>query len=166
MQGLGAPDQDRSGGFERGGWVVPHFDEETATFENEVFARADAFLLGRRTYEIFSDSWGTMTYPRGNPIAEALNTLAKYVASTTVTDPQWANTTVLSSDLVAAVGPGRELQVDGSRTLVRWLLDNEVVDEMKPTRLPGGRRPGHTAVHRHRPDIALDVVESRVSPAG
>jgi hypothetical protein len=84
---------------------------------------------GRRTYEIFAGSWGQMADPTANPIGEALNTQPKYVASTTLTDPRWGNTTVLSSEVAAAVGelkakPGRELQVHGSRTLIRWLLDN------------------------------------------
>jgi dihydrofolate reductase len=69
MQGPGRPDEDRRGGFERGGWLVPHFDIETATFMNQVFGRADAFLLGRRTYEIFAASWGTMVDPGDNPVA-------------------------------------------------------------------------------------------------
>ena len=58
MQGIGAPDEDRNGGFGRGGWITPHFDSETATFLNGVYGRAEAFLLGRRTYEIFAGSWG------------------------------------------------------------------------------------------------------------
>ena len=59
MQGLGAPDEDRSGGFERGGWVTHSFDNEAMAFLNQVYQRADAFLFGRRTYEIFAGSWGT-----------------------------------------------------------------------------------------------------------
>jgi dihydrofolate reductase len=97
MQGLGAPDEDRSGGFERGGWVTRQFDNEAMTFINQVYQRADAFLFGRRTYEIFAGSWGAMDDP-GHPIAGALNTRPKYVASTTLTEPRWANTTVLSGD--------------------------------------------------------------------
>src|SRR5918993_2165919 len=127
MQGLGGPDEDRSGGFERGGWVTPLFDNEAGTFLNEVYGRADAFLFGRRTYEIFAGSWGVVDDPSINPIATALNTRPKYVASTTLTDPQWADTTVLSGDVAAAVGelkakPGGELQVHGSGALIRSLL--------------------------------------------
>src|ERR687893_12977 len=73
MQGLGGPDEDRSGGFERGGWAMPYFDNEAATFLNQVYQRADAFLFGRRTYEIFAGYWGVMD-PSENAIAEALNT--------------------------------------------------------------------------------------------
>src|SRR5215216_5073590 len=104
MQGIGGPDEDRSGGFERGGWQGPLFDNEAATFLNEVYGRADAFLFGRRTYKIFAGSWGAVADPGINPIALALNTKPKYVASTTLTEPRWANTTVLSGDVAAAVG--------------------------------------------------------------
>src|SRR5436853_4184281 len=135
MQGLGGADEDRRGGFERGGWVTPYADNEAMTFLNEVYGRADAFLFGRRTYEIFAGSWGTWDDPGDSPIWTALNTQPKYVASTTLTEPRWANTTVLSSEVAAAVRelkakPGRELQVHGSGALFRWLLDNDLVDEM------------------------------------
>ena len=113
MQGIGGPDEDRSVGFERGGWVTPLFDNEAATFLNEVYGRADAFLFGRRTYEIFAGYWGAVEDPGVNLIAKALNSRPKYVASTTLTDPRWADTTVLSGDVAAAVGelraPSREV---------------------------------------------------------
>jgi dihydrofolate reductase len=104
MQGLGGSDEDRRGGFERGGWAIPLFGGEAATFLDEVFQRADAFLFGRRTYEIFAGSWGTGSWGANegdNPISVALNTRPKYVASTTLTHPQWADTTVLSGDVAA-----------------------------------------------------------------
>src|SRR5438477_10619468 len=118
MQGLGGPDEDRRAGFERGGWAPPLFDDEAAAFLGEVYQRADAFLFGRRTYEIFAGSWGAGMDP-GNPVGEALNTRPKYVASTTLTDPQWAHKPVLSGDVAAAMGalgaePGGERPVRGS----------------------------------------------------
>ncbi|MDQ6807678.1 MAG: dihydrofolate reductase, partial [Actinomycetota bacterium] len=97
MQGLGGPDEDRRGGFERGGWQRPAgrlFDDEGAAFLAEV-QRADAFLFGRWTYELLAGYWGVME-DSSNPFAAALNKRPKYVASTTLTDPQWADTTVLS----------------------------------------------------------------------
>jgi dihydrofolate reductase len=81
MQGLGGPDEDRRGGFERGGWAMPLFDNEAATIVNEIYGRADAFLFGRRTYEIFAPYWGVVADPSVNPIAKALNTMPKYVVS-------------------------------------------------------------------------------------
>ena len=97
------------------------FDDEAMTFVNEVYQRADAFLFGRWTYELFAGYWGVRE-DLGNPIVGALNTRPKYVASTTLTDPRWADTTVLSGDVAAAIGelkarPGGELQVHGSGVL-------------------------------------------------
>jgi len=171
MQGLGGPDEDRSGGFERGGWVAPLFDDEAGTFLNQVYERADGFLFGRRTYEIFAGSWGVMADPGGNPIWTALNTRPKYVASTTLTDPKWANTTVLSEDLAAAIAdlkakPGGELQVHGSGALIRWLLDNQLVDEITLLVCPVVIGQGMRLFPDTGPDIALDPVESRSTPKG
>jgi dihydrofolate reductase len=104
MQGNGhATDEERRNGFERGGWAMGAFDNETTTFITQAYRRADAFLFGRRTYEIFAGTWGEIAEMRAHPIGVALNETPKYVASTTLTDPQWANTTVLSGDLAAAI---------------------------------------------------------------
>jgi dihydrofolate reductase len=171
MQGLGAPDEDRSGGFERGGWVTPVFDNEAMAFLNQVYQRADAFLFGRRTYEIFAGSWGAMADPGGNPIWTALNTQPKYVASTTLTEPRWANTTVLSGDVAAAIGelkakPAGELQVHGSGSLSRWLFDNQLVDEITLLVCPVVVGQGTRLFPDIGPDIALDLVDSRATPKG
>lgn len=171
MQGLGGPDEDRSGGFERGGWATPFWDTETAAFVNQVYQRADAFLFGRRTYEIFAGYWGVMPDPDINPIAAALNTQPKYVASTTLTEPRWANTTVLSGDVAAAVGElkakgGGELQVHGSGGLIRWLLDNELVDEMTLIVCPVVIGQGTRLFPDTGPDATFDLVESRTTPKG
>jgi dihydrofolate reductase len=171
MQGLGGPDEDRSGGFERGGWVTPFWDNEGGTFLNQVYGRADAFLFGRRTYEIFAGSWGTWDDPGDSPIWTALNTRPKYVASTTLTEPRWADTTVLSGDLAAAVGElkarrGGELQVHGSGRLVRWLLGNDLVDEMNLLICPVVVGQGTRLFPDTGPDVALDLVESRSTPKG
>ena len=171
MQGLGAADEDRRGGFERGGWAAPLFDNEAGTFLNEVYRRADAFLFGRHTYEIFANSWGTWADPGDNPIWTALNTRPKYVASNTLGEPQWAGTTVLSGDVAAAIGelkaqPGGELQVHGSGNLIRWLLDNRLVDEITLLVCPVIVGQGTRLFPATGPDIALDLVESRTTPKG
>jgi dihydrofolate reductase len=174
MQGLGGPDEDRRGGFERGGWAIPLFDIEAATFLDQVFQRADVFLFGRKTYEIFAGSWGTGSWGANqgnNPISVALNTRPKYVASSTLTDPQWADTTVLSGDVAAAIGelkakPAGELQVHGSGALVRWLLDNDLVDEITLLTYPVVIGQGTRLFPDIGPDTALELVDSRTTPKG
>jgi dihydrofolate reductase len=171
MQGIGGPDEDRSGGFERGGWTTPLWDKEAGTFLNEVYARADAFLFGRRTYEIFAGSWGVVPDPSINPIATALHSRPKYVASTTLTNPEWANTTVLSSDVAAAVGklkakPGGELQVHGSGALIRSLLDNDLVDELNILIFPAIVGQGTRLFPDNGQDRALELLASRATPRG
>ena len=174
MQGLGGPEEDRSGNFERGGWAMPHFDSETAALIGEVYQRADAFLFGRRTYEIFAGSWGTGSWGANqgeNPISVALNTRPKYVASNTLTDPQWDNTTVLSGDVAAAVSelkakPGGELQVVGSLSVVRLLLDNDLVDELTLLTAPVVVGQGRRLFPGTGQDLALELVESRATANG
>jgi dihydrofolate reductase len=171
MQGPGGAEEDRSDGFDRGGWLVPYFDEGTGQFIDEIFQRVDAFLLGRRTYEIFAGSWGEMADPGANPVALKLNTLPKYVASTTLKEPTWANTTVLSGDVAAAIRelkaqPGGELQVHGSGTLVRWLLEQDLVDELNVLIFPVIVGDGTRLFPDKGRDTALDLVESRNTPTG
>jgi dihydrofolate reductase len=171
MQGLGGSDEDRRGGFERGGWALPLFDDEAAAFLGQVYERADAFLFGRRTYEIFAGSWGVMPDPDNNPIAGPLNRRPKYVASTTLTDPSWAETIILSGDVAAAIrelkaNPGGELQVHGSGNLIRWLLDHHLVDEITLLTYPLVIGQGTRLFPDTGPDIALDLVDSRATPTG
>jgi dihydrofolate reductase len=171
MQGLGGPDEDRRGGFERGGWVASLFDNEAMAFLNQVYQRADAFLFGRRTYEIFAGSWGAMDDPGASPIWEALNTQPKYVASTTLTEPRWANTTVLSGDVAGAIGELKakragELQVHGSGGLIRWLFDNQLVDEITLFVCPVVIGQGTRLFPDTGPDAPLDLVDSRTTPKG
>ncbi len=173
MQGNGGRDENLDPGFERGGWARPPkplFDNEAMTFVNEVYQRADAFLFGRRTYEFFAAYWGVMD-PGSGPIADALNTRPKYVASNTLTEPRWADTTVLSGDLAAAIGalkarPAGELQVHGSGVLVRWLLENDLVDEMNLLIVPVVVGQGTRLFPATGPDMALDLAGSRAFPKG
>jgi dihydrofolate reductase len=166
-QGNGGPsEEDRRNGFERGGWARGAGDDDTRTFITQTYQRADAFLFGRRTYELFT-SWGSIDHP----IGVALNEAPKYVASTTLTAPSWQGTTVLRGDLAAAIGelkakPGGELQVHGSGTLTRWLLANDLVDEMVLIVVPVILGQGARLFPETGPDLALDLVESRVDSKG
>jgi len=172
VQGNGGANENRSGGFERGGWArQPRLrDPETLAGIQEIYRRADAFLFGRRTYDLFAGYWGTMDLG-ADPISDALNTRPKYVASTTLTDAKWADTTVLSGDLAAAVGelkaePGGELQVHGSGTLVRWLLENDLVDEVSLLIYPVVVGQGARLFPSAGPDLALELIESKTFPKG
>jgi dihydrofolate reductase len=170
MQGLGGAEEDRRRGFERGGWALPLLDDEGGTFVDQLFQRADAFLFGRRTYEIFAPYWGAMD-PGSSPIADALNTKPKYLVSTTLTDPQWKDTTVLSGDVAAAVGElkakqGGELQVHGSGNLVRWLFDNRLVDEITLLTYPVVIGQGTRLFPDTGPDSALELVDSKTTAKG
>ncbi len=179
MQGNGGTtDEDRRSGFVRGGWAMGAGDATTMAFINETYHRADAFLFGRRTYELFAGFWGSEAQaragaddPGNNPIAAALNTRPKYLATTTLTEPAWPNTTVLSGDLATAIGELKaaregELQVHGSGTLIRWLLDHELVDEMTLLIVPVVLGQGTRLFPDAGPDIALDPVESRTDAKG
>jgi dihydrofolate reductase len=169
MQAPGGPEEDEHGRFDRGGWA--HFDDEASAVMDQIYQRAEVFLFGRRTYEIFSGSWGTWADPGDSPIWTALNTKLKYVASTTLTNPRWANTTVLSGDLTAAVRelkarPGGEVQVHGSGALFRWLLENDLVDEMNLFTFPVVVGNGTRLFPELAPERALELVGSQASSSG
>ncbi len=161
MQGPGAR-SDELDVFERHGWA--HFDNEAGKVMDEIYQRADAFLFGRLTYKHFAATWGTWDDPGDSPIWTALHTRHKYVASTTLTDPRWANTTVLSGDLMTAVRqlkaePGGELQVHGSGALFRWLLHNGLIDEINLFTFPVVVGQGTRLFAASGPDMALDLIE-------
>jgi dihydrofolate reductase len=170
MQGNGPSAVERAAGFERDGWAMGHFDSEAMAFVEQLYQRAGAFLFGRWTYDFFAGYWGVMDLGSG-PIADAMNTRPKYVASNTLTEPPWAGTTVLSGDVAAAVrelkaGQEGELQVHGSGRLVRWLLENDLVDEMNLLIVPVVVGQGTRLFPGNGPDIALDLAESRAFPKG
>lgn len=176
MQGPGGSEEDRSEGFERGGWALPFFDDEGMTSMNEIYERAGAFLFGRRTFEIFARSWGTPEWVEANglgysPVASALNSRPKYVASTTLADPEWADTHVLSGDLATPIDElraesGGDVVVPGSGVLIRWLLDHDLVDEMTLFTCPVIVGQGTRLFPDAGPDGALELVESRATATG
>lgn len=133
-QAPGGPAEDRRGGFEHGGWVFPFVDEEFGAFVDEVFARPTAFLLGRKTYEIFAGFWPKQTDP-ADPVASKLNALPKYVASSTLETADWAGTTILTGDAVKEVAALKdrvdgEIQMHGSGRLGQSLMAADLVDTL------------------------------------
>ncbi|MFF9350113.1 dihydrofolate reductase family protein [Streptomyces sp. NPDC014734] len=149
MQAPGAPEEDTRDGFAYGGWQVPFVDEDMGRFMSEVFDRSAAFLLGRRTYDIFAAYWPGVTDP-DDPIAGPLNTRPKYVVSTTLGKPGWHDTTVVTTDVPAEIArikertEGGELQIHGSGDLARSLMEHDLIDEytllVHPVVLGRGRR--------------------------
>jgi dihydrofolate reductase len=140
MQAPGGPDEDRDGGFEHGGWVVPLFDQKMGEIMDEWVGRAGALLLGRRTYEIFAGSWPNSTDP-ADRAATALNTLPKFVASRTLRKLSWNNSHLLEGDVVKEVAklkaqPGGEIQVHGSGGLLQTLFRHDLVDTLRLWQFP------------------------------
>jgi dihydrofolate reductase len=167
MQANGGRNEQLDPGFDRGGWARPLFGDDSGAWVDETYQRADAFLFGRRTYELFAGYWSTMA----GPIADAMNGRPKYVASNTLTEGSWPQTTVLSGDLAAAVRdlkarPGGELQVHGSGALIRWLLENDLVDELNLLVVPVIVGGGTRLFPSSGPDLALNLVESRAFAKG
>jgi len=170
MQSPGAPQEDPSGGFRDGGWLVPFMDQDAGEIVAEQFAGADAFLLGRGTYVIFAAYWPQITDPT-DPIATRLNGSPKYVVSTTLRAPTWAGTTVIEQDVVERirqlkVQPGGELQVHGSHGLAQTLIRHDLVDEYRLWVFPlvlgyGKRLFGEGSVPR-----ALERTASRFTSTG
>ena len=147
VQAPGAANEDRSEGFEHGGWLVPYADDDMGAAISDWFSQADAFLLGRRTYEIFAGHWPDV--PDDNPVAAALNGLPKYVVSNTLAALSWQKSTLIGANVVDEVAnlktqPGNELQVHGSSVLTRTLMAHNLVDEYRfltyPVVLGTGRR--------------------------
>lgn len=168
-QGPGGADEDRRGRFERGGWTAAHGDDESWQFLTELFGRADALLLGRKTWEIFERYWPH--HDQGDPVSHGINVLPKYVVSTTLTDPKWQNTHVIKGDVEAAVRelkakPGRELQLHGSGDLFRWLLERDLIDELNLRIVPVVVGDGMRLFPESGQSHDLTLVDSRTTPAG
>ena len=171
VQAPGGPDEDRDGGFAHGGWSHPFFDAEAmGPVFGEAAAETDGLLFGRRTYETMAAAWPSQA---GDPFADHMNSIPKYVASRTLTDADltWSNSTLLTGDLAAAVAdlkarPGRNLHVMGSTSVARLLAEHDLVDEyqlmIEPILLGGGKRvfadDGNTRT--------LELVRSTVASTG
>jgi dihydrofolate reductase len=170
MQANGGNNAEFDPGFDRGGWAIPTGDAASTEYIGDFYLRADAFLFGRRTYELFAGYWGVQD-DFDSPFVSSLNSRPKFVASNTITDPTWAGTTVLSGDLEAAIRelkakPGGELQVHGSGQLIRWLLEHELVDEMTLIVCPVIVGAGTRLFPEAGTDFALELLESRTFPTG
>lgn len=148
MQAPGGADEDRSGGFEHGGWQMPYLDEVAGSHISESMAESGGLLLGRKTYEIFAGYWPSA--PPEEPIAAQMNAFAKYVVSTTLDEPlEWSNSLLIRGDVPEEVAklkqqPGKDLHVIGSGDLSQTLMQHDLVDEYRlminPLVLGSGKR--------------------------
>jgi dihydrofolate reductase len=170
MQSPGAPEEDPRDGFDLGGWLPPLFDEETGQYMNEVFDRADAILLGRRTYEAMAGFWPSVDDP-ANRVAVQLNSLPKHVVTATLTGLSWSGAVPLTGDIAKQVAalkeaPGRELQVHGSGALVRYLTAEGLVDAYNLVIFPVVLGRGHRLFADGTPPSALRLAATRATKGG
>jgi dihydrofolate reductase len=169
MQAPGGPEEDRSGGFDHGGWLVPHFDDMMGQLMDDWIRRADGVLLGRKTYEIFAAHW---PYVTGNdPIAEKLNSVRKHVVSRTLDRVAWNNSTLVKGEVVAAIRrlkgePGSELQVHGSGDLIQTLLEHHLIDEFRLWIFPVLLGTGKRLFANGTVPARLKLVETQTSSTG
>jgi dihydrofolate reductase len=163
MQSPGGPTEDPGNGFEQGGWLVPYADETMGEYVGEWFGNADAFLLGRRTYDIFYAYW---------PNHESdLNTKAKYVVSTTLEKAEWHNSFVIGHDVENEIAklkevPGNELQIHGSGALARSLMAHGLIDEYRLFVYPVVLGNGQRLFDQGGSPTAFDLVESKTTSTG
>jgi dihydrofolate reductase len=174
MQGPGGAEEDTSNGFDQGGWMVPFIDQDFGEIVDAWFARADEFLLGRTTYERMFPYWSQIivTDPEEAGVTgQQLNNLPKHIISRTLRSPQWANSSVLDGDVVAAVKalkdqPGRELQVHGSAQLVQTLNHHNLVDEYRLLVAPVVLGTGKRLFGDGTVPTAFQTVENRTTSTG
>jgi len=170
VQAPGGPDEDRDGGFAHGGWLVPYFEETFGHIMSEWTKRAGAFLLGRKTYEMFAASWPNATDPH-DEAAAALNTRPKFVASRTLERLAWNNSHLLEGDVVQAVTKlkaqtGDEIQVHGSGALLQTLLQNDLVDTLRIWQFPVVLGSGKRLFGGGTIPLSFRLTSSLQSPAG
>ena len=170
MQAPGGPDEDRDSGFEHGGWSFPYFSEDMGDVISDAFGKAECFLLGRRTYEIFAGSWPNFP-DKDDPVASRLNTLPKYVVSTTLQDADWQPTTIIRRDIAAEVGKLKdhydgEIQVHGSAALAQTLHANGLIDEYRLFIEPVVLGTGKRLFEPSAAPTALRLIESKPMAKG
>lgn len=168
MQAPGHSDEDRAEGFTQGGWTIPYWHDEIGAVIFGAMQGSDAMLLGRKTYQGFAAAFGSA--PAGDPFVDHMNNTPKYVVSTTLTQAEWQNSTLISSNVIDAVRtlkqlPGKDISVTGSSQLVHTLVQHGLVDEFSllvyPVVLGNGKR-----VFPAGSRVELQLVETQAFPTG
>ena len=166
MQAPGGPQEDTDGGFKYGGWVVPHFDEQGGQIMHEQMTKPLDLLLGRRTYEIFASYW-----PTHESEWPGINSVTKYVVSSTSTNSLWDNTVFIKDNVVEAIRRlkqqgGPDLQVHGSGNLIQTLLAHDLVDELWLKIFPVTLGTGKRLFDKGTIPASYTLTESKSSPSG
>lgn len=167
MQAPGGPEEDTSGGFTYGGWTVPYFDEFSGKAMGEQMNKPFDLLLGRKTYDIFASYW-----PSHEENWPSVNDVKKYVASNTLTKPEWKNSVVLKGDVLVDEikklkhQDGPDLQVHGSANLIQTLLKNDLVDELWLKFFPITLGKGKRLFDGGSIPAAFTLEECKASPSG
>jgi len=169
MQAPGGTDEDREGGFAQGGWTWPYWHDEIGAHFAQVMSESDALLLGRKTWQIHGGAFEPM--PAGDPFGDVMNTIPKYVVSTTLTTVSaWRNSTVISSNVVEEVRalkaqPGKTILIDGSSMLIHTLAEHDLIDQYRlivyPVVLGGGKKVFPDGLR-----LNLHLVDARPLPSG
>jgi dihydrofolate reductase len=168
IQAPGGEDEDTEGGFTHGGWTRPYWHDDIGAHFFQAMSSADAFLLGRKTWQIHGGAFETM---EGNPFADALNKVQKYVVSTTLNDASaWRNSTLIRDNVVESIRElkqqsGGNILLDGSSVLTKVLAENDLVDEYSlhvyPIVLGAGKK-----LFPEGKRIDLKLVEASPLPTG
>jgi dihydrofolate reductase len=168
IQAPGGVDEDTDGGFAHGGWTRPYWHDDIGAHFFQAISEADALLLGRKTWEIHGGAFEPMA---GDPFADSMNDIPKYVVSTTLTSASaWRNSTIIGDHVIEAVRrlqqqPGNSILVDGSSVLTQALAQNDLVDEYRlhvyPLVLGGGKR-----MYAEGTRLDLTLVEASPLPTG
>jgi dihydrofolate reductase len=169
MQAPGAPEEDTEGGFRHGGWSMPYGDEVMGQAAAEGMAATDTHLFGRKTYEIMAAYWPQAA--ADDPFAQHLNSVEKYVVSTTLQQADWQNTTIIDGDVVERVKelkerPGKNIGVLGSGELVQTLIEDDLVDEFSLTMYPIVLGSGKKLFREADQTRKLELVDSKPTTTG
>ncbi len=169
MQAPGGKEEDTEGGFTQGGWTHDYWDDAIGAHFGEMMNQSDAFLLGRKTWQIHGGAFEPM--PAGDPFGDVMNGKHKYVVSTTLTSADaWRNSTLISGDVMEQIRalkaqPGKDIVIDGSSVLIHSLAENDLIDEyylvVYPVALGGGKR-----VFPEGKRLNLKLVEATPLPSG
>ncbi len=169
IQAPGSPTEDTDGGFKHGGWTLPFWHDDIGKHFGEAFLNADAFLLGRKTWQTHGAAFDPM--PAGDPFGDPMKAIRKYVVSTTLRDTSlWRNSMLIRENIVEEIRklkqqPGKNILIDGSSVLIHTLAQNDLIDEytlhVYPITLGEGKR-----LFPKGKRLDLKLVETSAIPSG